>query len=225
MSRSKGSKNKIQSGITYPRKCETCDYISNNPSMFHYHKKTHLPVIGQVCHKCNNPAVVVSTMGIYRCNENPHLCPVYLEEHSARIEDQWKDDEDRRTATRTSTIERFQTEENYKKVSAGKRYKTGLLTEEKRKDFRKYARACRSLAQLWAKDNGHAIGRQTFHVDHIFSVLDGFTLGVEPAIVSHPENLRILAAKVNSSKGRTSEMTLQQLLEKINVYRMAHSDS
>lgn len=204
-----------ENSIKYPRKCDTCDYVSNNPSMFHYHKKTHSSLDNKLC-RCGNSATHIGTMGKYRCNKNPHLCPSYLEDHAARIKEQWAGDELRREATRALTIERFQTEENYKKIGAGKRLKTGLLTEEKQKNFRKYARACRSLAQLWARDNGHEIGPHTFHVDHIYSVLDGFINEIAPAIISHPKNLRILEAKKNSSKGCKSEITLEELLEKIN---------
>jgi len=213
----KGCPNKIQSGITYPRKCETCDYVSNNPSMYSYHKKTHSSLDGKFC-RCGNSATHVGTMGKYRCNENPHLCPKYLEEHSKRVKEHWERPEadQRKKDTAASTIERLCTPEMRKKGSITKRTKTGLLTEEKRKIFRRYAYSCRKLAQLWAKENGYEIGRDTFHVDHIYSVLDGFTNEVEPAIISHPANLRILAAKDNSSKGRKSLITLEELLRNIS---------
>ena len=84
-----------------PRKCDTCDYVSNNPSMFHYHKKTHSSLDNKFC-RCGNVATHVGTMGKYRCNQNPHLCPLYLEEHSARIKEQWIGDEARREDTITS---------------------------------------------------------------------------------------------------------------------------
>ena len=215
--RSDTEKRKANS-IKYPRKCDTCDYVSNNPSMFHYHKKTHSSLDNKFC-RCGNAATHIGTMGKYRCNQNPHLCPLYLEEHSARIKEHWErpSANQRKIDTAASTIERLCTTEMRKKVSITRRTKTGLLTEEKRKVYRRYAHACRKLAQLWAKDNGYEIGRQTFHVDHIYSVLDGFTNGVEPAIISHPVNLRILEAKTNSSKGPKSEMTLEELMEKINA--------
>jgi len=46
------------SKITYPRKCNECDYVSNNPAMYHYHKKTHEPIpVGTLCkHGCGFPA-------------------------------------------------------------------------------------------------------------------------------------------------------------------------
>ena len=199
----------------YPRKCETCDYISNNPSMFHYHKKTHYSVEGKLCdHGCGNPAKFVKTNGKYTCSENSQHCPQYLAEHAERIRQQWVGDDRRREDTIVSLRSRLHNEENARKISATRRAKTGLLTEEVRTSFRKYARACRSLSQLWAKDNGYKLGPQTFHVDHIYSVLDGFKNEIAPAIISHPANLRILEAKKNTSKGPKSEITLQELLER-----------
>jgi hypothetical protein len=216
----KGCPNKIHSGVYYPRKCNDCDYISNNPSMFHYHKKIHSSIIDKICdHGCGLPAIKMSTYGKYCCSESFSKCPGYLKGLIERTTNKWKESEsiNRRDETRKSLIQRLHNEENYKKSSGTKRIKTGLLTEEKRKIFRRYAYACRKLAQLWAKDNGYEIGRQTYHVDHIYSVLDGFNNEIAPSIISHPANLRILEAKKNSSKGRKSEMTLVELLEKIKM--------
>lgn len=218
MGRAKGTKNKIPSDISYPRKCETCDYISNNPSMFHYHKKTHYSVEGKVCaYGCEQPAKFVSTQETYCCSKTFHLCPGYLETHSDRISQQWErpESQQRKIDTRQSFIERLHTPEIRERQKNTMRAKTGILTEERRLIFRRYAYACRKLAQSWAKDNGYEIGQQTFHVDHIYSVLDGFKNGIEPAIISHQVNLRILEAKKNSSKGPKSEITLEELLERI----------
>ena len=56
----KGCPNKKKSGIIYPRKCEHCDYISNNPAMYSIHKKTHQPIPdGQLCdHGCGQNAIM-----------------------------------------------------------------------------------------------------------------------------------------------------------------------
>ena len=212
----KGCKNKVHSGIYYPRKCDTCDYISNNPSMFHYHKKTHGSIEGKICsHGCSQPAKFIKTNGKYSCLENTHLCPAYLATQAEQIREQWTRDgaEERKEQTKRILSEVMRDPEIRKKRQNTKRSKTGLLTEERRTIFRRYAYACRKIAQQWAKDNGHEIGQQTFHVDHIYSILDGFTNEIAPAILSHPKNLRILEAKKNSSKGPKSEITLEELLE------------
>lgn len=187
--------------------------------MFHYHKKTHNSIESKMCeHGCNKPALFISTSGKYSCSEKFQFCKGYIRLQAERVTNQWASNksDQRKIDARESFIKRLHNEETYKKQSRTKRLQTGLLTEEKRKDFRAYARSCRKLSQLWAKDNGHETGRQTFHVDHIYSVLDGFKNEVPPSIISHPCNLRILEAKKNSSKGRNSEITLEELYEKIN---------
>ncbi len=211
----KGCPNKIQSGISYPRKCDTCNYVSNNPSMFHYHKKTHYSVEGKLCdYGCGRPALFVSTQETYCCSRQHMKCSAVRKEFSEKVANQWTRPSatERKEETKKSLIERLHNEENVRKFTKTKRERIGILTEEKRKLYRRYAYSCRKLSQLWAKDNGYEIGRSTFHVDHIYSVLDGFRNEIAPSIISHPCNLRILEAKKNSSKGRKSEITLEELL-------------
>lgn len=217
MGRPKGSKNKIQTGITYPRKCDECDYISNNPSMFHYHKKTHASIIGKFCdYGCGLPALFTSTTGTFCCSQSHMQCLAVKQEFSTAVSKQWEmpESDERRVVARTTFIERMHKTEIIEKAKRTKWAKWGMedATAEQWKEFRKYARSCRKLSQKWAKDNGHQIGRQTFHVDNIYSIVDGYRNKISPLIISHPANLRILEATKNSSKGSKSEITLKELL-------------
>lgn len=218
MGRVKGGKNKIQSGITYPRKCDTCDYISNNPTMFHYHKKTHYSVDGKLCdYGCGQPALFVSTQEKYCCSKKYQLCPEAIREQKERVTEHWlrPGSDIRRENAEKIFRNAVHNRETVEKARKTKWEKWGLTTEEQWKEYRSYARSCRKLGQKWAKDNGYEIGQKTFHVDHIVSVMDGFKNKISPLILSHPYNLRILEAKKNSSKGCKSEMTIEELLEKI----------
>lgn len=196
----------------YPRTCH-CGYEANNPAMWSYHKNQHKPIPEDAkCEfGCGNKAIYRTTGGKLRCNKKWAECPAYLKNHAEKVENQWLNNDERKTETKKSLIKRLHNKETYKKQSRTKRFKTGLLTEEKKKDFRKYARACRSLSQLWAKDNGYEIGRHTFHVDHKLSILDAFNAELPPSITSHPKNLRILESKKNSSKGSKSILTIEEL--------------
>jgi hypothetical protein len=49
-------------------------------------------------------------------------------------------------------------------------------------------------------------------------VLDAWKNNLSEHIVNHPANLQILEAKVNSSKGSTSELTLDELYAIIKAY-------
>lgn len=53
-----------------------------------------------------------------------------------------------------------------------------------------------------------------YHIDHIYSVLDGFKNNVDPNIISSHVNLRVIPEIENLKKGSKSEMTLDLLLEK-----------
>ena len=54
--------------------------------------------------------------------------------------------------------------------------------------------------------------------DHMLSVREGFELGIDPKIISHPANCRLMKHTDNISKNRKSIITLEELLEKINEF-------
>lgn len=204
----------------YPRKCEHCDYVSNSPSMYHYHKKTHNPIpTGQLCdHGCGQLARYRGTGGKYTCEKKYSECPGYLNELANRTRISWVGADQRKNKTKKSLVERLHNEETYKKMSSTKRAKFGALDPINAKEYRRYARYIRSRAQKWAKDNGYQIGKQTYHVDHKLSILDAWNAGLTEEIVNHPANLQILEAKVNSGKGSKSSITVEQLFELISKY-------
>jgi hypothetical protein len=224
MGRPRGSKNKHQSGISYPRKCNDCDYVSNNPQMWHYHNKTHGAIPdGQLCeHGCELPAQFRGTGGIYSCSKISQHCPGYRRKHSERVKEQWTRPEaaGRKEKTKTSLVERLHNKETWKKQSETKKKKFGTFTPELARSYRHYARYVRERAQRWAKSQGHEIGKQTYHVDHRFSVLDAWKHSLPEHIVNHPANLQILEAKINSGKGSKSELTLDELYDMIEEYNL-----
>lgn len=52
-------------------------------------------------------------------------------------------------------------------------------------------------------------------IDHILSVIDGFNAGLSSKQVSHKANLQVLSRKANRDKYIRSDMTVNELLEKI----------
>lgn len=200
--------------IRYPRKCEHCDYVSNNPSMYHYHSKTHQSIpAGTLCnHGCGQLATVINTNGKYTCLPMAQHCPEYLRKHSARVKKQWEGAEQRKEETRLTIDTRLNTKENIEKRKQTLKEKWGNFTPEQMKDFRHYSRRVRAKAQRWAKEQGYVLGKQTYHVDHMYSVWDSWLAGLPESVVNHPANLRILEATENSSKGAKSLYTLEELL-------------
>lgn len=203
--------------IAYPRKCEHCDYTSNNPSMYHYHKKTHEPIPeGTLCdHGCGQSAQFRGTGGVYSCSKVSQHCPAYLQKHSELITKQWKDADERRERTRESFVERLHTKEVRAQQKKTLKEKWGNFTVEEAKDFRHYARRIRARAQRWAKEQGYELGQQTFHVDHKLSIFDAYMAKLPESVVNHPANLQIMEASLNSSKGAKSSLTVEELLDLI----------
>jgi len=58
------------------------------------------------------------------------------------------------------------------------------------------------------------LGHNTYQLDHIYSRKAGFENNIDPTIISHPANLRIISAKENNSKSSRCDMTLEELLIK-----------
>ena len=54
------------------------------------------------------------------------------------------------------------------------------------------------------------------HLDHIYSVSQGFKDGVDPFWIAHPCNLQMLKARENKKKNAKCGHTIEELTEKIN---------
>lgn len=198
----------------YPRKCEICDHISNNPAAYSYHKKKHDIISnGTLCdHGCGNLAKYKGTGGKFTCTEVSQHCPEYLKKHSNRVKEQWIGNEKRKQETKKSLKERLHNPKTFEKIKKTKRIKSGLLTPEDLREYKNYARRIRKQAQRWAKEQGYILGQQTHHVDHKLSILDAWRANLPIEIVNHPANLQILEAKLNSGKGSKSIITVEELL-------------
>lgn len=206
--------------IQYPRKCNECDYVSNNPQMWHYHKRVHLPIPdGKLCDGgCGQLAKAINTNNRYMCSVVSQHCPSYIKEHSARVSAQWKGAEERKQQTKELLIKNLHNKETIEKMTLSKRKKTGILTPEQMKDYKHYARRIRSQAQAWAKEQGYVLGNKSFHVDHKLSILDAWHAKLSIEVVNHPANLQVLPYKENCSKGHKSSLTVEELLESIKTF-------
>lgn len=67
-----------------------------------------------------------------------------------------------------------------------------------------------------AKNRGNNLGGVSR--DHMYSVKDGFLNNVDPKIVAHPANCRLIRQGDNASKKDRSCITLEQLLERIKSW-------
>jgi hypothetical protein len=64
----------------------------------------------------------------------------------------------------------------------------------------------------------HKRSFKDFHIDHIISIHYGFLHNLTPSFISSSENLRVIPAKNNLSKGSTLTPEAIKLLTKYNLY-------
>lgn len=70
------------------------------------------------------------------------------------------------------------------------------------------------------KNNLNGVSR-----DHIFSVRDGFERKVSPSIMSHPANCRLMIHSENIQKNKKSDITLEELLDRISKFNKKYNIS
>ena len=166
--------------------------------------------MGTLCDNgCGSPAKYVSLNGSLLCESNKNKCEMNRLATASRVKKDWsgnKGDIRKRNA-------------NFSEIAklASPRQPT-IICPSTAKEYRRYARAARTRAQRWARDNGYEIGQQTFHVDHRVSLLECFLNGVDISTANHPCNLRVIDAKDNVAKGSRSSMTLNELNKLIENY-------
>ena len=90
--------------------------------------------------------------------------------------------------------------------------------------FEKYSKSIRYLTRsvfrryvnLIDPNNLKSVDSKKYHIDHIYSVFDGFKNNIDPKIISSHINLIVIKKSENLSKGKKSEMTKEELFERYN---------
>jgi hypothetical protein len=102
----------------------------------------------------------------------------------------------------------------------GKRRKScgcfNRLTPEQMSKKSTYYHRVQYLTSLYSTHLSR-IGDQ--HVDHIFSVAEGFRRQIEPEIISHPGNLQILDAQINRSKNSDCWISEEELYSRYRDFK------
>jgi hypothetical protein len=93
-------------------------------------------------------------------------------------------------------------------------------TKEQYKKFINYTNAVRShsysIYKLYKEKinpNGFATGRNKYHIDHRYSIHDGFHNNVPVSIMSNANNLELLHCTENLKKGTKSSIILEDLIK------------
>jgi hypothetical protein len=86
-------------------------------------------------------------------------------------------------------------------------------------EFILYKRKVRSISDKSYKEYAHIINpkniprSKTWHLDHKFSIYEGFQSNVPPEVIGHWSNLTMLDNSTNQSKGTRCSLTLDQLVK------------
>jgi hypothetical protein len=87
--------------------------------------------------------------------------------------------------------------------------------------YRKAVTKFTNLAVIVNKDfipNINSRNREN-HLDHIFSVKYGFLNGIDPEVIGHWTNLRVITSGDNCSKQARCDTSIEELFEKYNRYK------
>jgi len=99
--------------------------------------------------------------------------------------------------------------------------KNGLITDPATRDeFYRYKRVVYYFTNRVKKEiaSGYKLGlagtEDSYHVDHIYSVLEGYVNKVSPRVIGSKENLRVIPWKDNVSKSSSSDVELSELFSR-----------
>lgn len=82
-----------------------------------------------------------------------------------------------------------------------------------------YRQRVRRETHRWYRKYGQGkLRTRQVHLDHMFSIKDGWDQGVPPEIVGHAVNLRLIDGRTNQSKNSKSCITLKELMRKYRRY-------
>jgi hypothetical protein len=66
---------------------------------------------------------------------------------------------------------------------------------------------------------------EIYHLDHIYSIMQGFVNEICPTIIGHACNLQILIGDENLKKSANSWITLEKLNENIQDFEIKNKDT
>jgi hypothetical protein len=68
-------------------------------------------------------------------------------------------------------------------------------------------------------------GYRTYHLDHKMPIIEGFLQGIPVEVIAAKENLQILKAEVNLSKGRNHGSRMESLSQKGHAHQGSNDET
>lgn len=103
--------------------------------------------------------------------------------------------------------------EIYRRYCLDSRFDFNLMTYKEEFDFKLITENGWYSPSNSKKPNLNGVSR-----DHIFSVKKGFELGINPEIIKHPANCKLMIHSRNIGKGKNCEITIEDLKNKIKKW-------
>lgn len=94
-------------------------------------------------------------------------------------------------------------------------------SDEDVKNFNNYSRLVRLATERTFNENFDLLTKEyvrgeDYHLDHIFSIFDGFKYSIKPEIIASVVNLQLIPAIINKLKNRKSWITESELIKRYN---------
>jgi hypothetical protein len=100
-------------------------------------------------------------------------------------------------------------------------YESMMISPNELDSFRKYSNIVRSRTRTIFRKykelidpNNLTIDSKKYHIDHIYSISDGYKNNIDPLIISSYVNLRVIGSIENLKKGKKSEIIKDELIIK-----------
>jgi hypothetical protein len=95
--------------------------------------------------------------------------------------------------------------------------KWGMTWEERNASLPEYEKYCRAVwkvtnTQQLETVEGYSMRGKDFHLDHKFSISEGFKQNISPEVIGNIVNLRVISARENISKSDSCSITKEELL-------------
>ena len=92
------------------------------------------------------------------------------------------------------------------------------VSEDQKEPFELYTQNVRAFSEIsyrlhYYEINPNKFDRKEYHLDHIYSIFEGFKNNIPPYIIAHHTNLRMLKSTENISKNIRCDKTQEKLFE------------
>lgn len=75
----------------------------------------------------------------------------------------------------------------------------------------------------WYKPSNRGNNLDGVSRDHMYSIAEGFKNGVDAKLISHPANCRLIKHSENISKNKSSIITIEELLKRIELWKIVYT--